>query len=107
MLEAWLAPHVCLLAKLRVAMCGLLLIDLRKRSDVRTGRLAYHGHMKRVVVDHYGGPDVLEVVEEADPRPAPGELLVRVLAAGVSFTDAGPSRTRSARTASTTTVTAG
>src|SRR5215212_782277 len=44
--------------------------------------------MKRVIVDHYGGPEVLTVVEEDDPRPGPGEVLVRVLAAGVSFTDA-------------------
>src|SRR6266540_2625407 len=44
--------------------------------------------MKRVVVDHYGGPEVLRVVEEDDPRPDPGEVRVRVLAAGVSFTDA-------------------
>src|SRR5438128_2176107 len=44
--------------------------------------------MKRVVVDHYGGPEVLRVVEEDDPRPGPGEVCVRVLAAGVSFTDA-------------------
>jgi NADPH2:quinone reductase len=44
--------------------------------------------MKRVVVDHYGGPEVLSVVEEEDPRPGPGEVRVRVLAAGVSFTDA-------------------
>jgi NADPH:quinone reductase-like Zn-dependent oxidoreductase len=44
--------------------------------------------MNRVVVDHYGGPEVLRVVEEADPRPGPGEVRVRVLAAGVSFTDA-------------------
>ena len=44
--------------------------------------------MKRVIVDHYGGPEVLRVVEEQDPRPGPGEVRVRVLAAGVSFTDA-------------------
>ena len=44
--------------------------------------------MKRVVVDHYGGPEVLKVVEEDDPRPGEGEVRVRVLAAGVSFTDA-------------------
>ena len=44
--------------------------------------------MQRVVVDHFGGPEVLKVVEEADPRPGPGEVRVRVLAAGVSFTDA-------------------
>jgi NADPH:quinone reductase-like Zn-dependent oxidoreductase len=43
--------------------------------------------MKRVVVDHYGGPEVLNVVEGDDPRPARGEVRVRVLAAGVSFTD--------------------
>src|SRR5438067_1437196 len=44
--------------------------------------------MKRVVVDHFGGPEVLKVVEEDDPRPGPGEICVKVLAAGVSFTDA-------------------
>jgi NADPH2:quinone reductase len=43
--------------------------------------------MRRVVVDHYGGPEVLGMVEEEDPRPGPGEVRVRVLAAGVSFTD--------------------
>jgi NADPH:quinone reductase-like Zn-dependent oxidoreductase len=44
--------------------------------------------MKRVVVDRYGGPEVLRVLEDDDPRPGPGEVRVRVLAAGVSFTDA-------------------
>jgi len=44
--------------------------------------------MRRVIVDHFGGPEVLRVVEEDDPRPGPGEVRVRVLAAGVSFTDA-------------------
>src|SRR5512132_3434946 len=44
--------------------------------------------MKRVIVDHFGGPEVLRVVEDDDPRPGPGEVRVRVLAAGVSFTDA-------------------
>jgi NADPH:quinone reductase-like Zn-dependent oxidoreductase len=44
--------------------------------------------MRRVVVDRYGGPEVLRMVEEDDPRPGPGEVLVRVLAAGVSYTDA-------------------
>jgi len=41
-----------------------------------------------VVVDHYGGPEVLQVVEEEVPRPGPDEARVRVLASGVSFTDA-------------------
>jgi NADPH2:quinone reductase len=44
--------------------------------------------MKRVVVDHFGGPEVLKIVEEDDPRPGPGEVRISVLAAGVSFTDA-------------------
>lgn len=30
--------------------------------------------MQRVVVDHYGGPEVLKVVEEDAPRPGPGAL---------------------------------
>jgi len=44
--------------------------------------------MKRVVVEHFGGPEVLRAVEGREPRPGAGEVLVRVLAAGVSFTDA-------------------
>jgi NADPH:quinone reductase len=44
--------------------------------------------VKRVVVDQYGGPEVLRVVEQDNPRPGRGEVRVRVLAAGVSFTDA-------------------
>src|SRR5438552_19180208 len=43
--------------------------------------------MRRVVVDHYGGPEAVRVVEDEVPRPARGEVRVRVLAAGVSFTD--------------------
>ena len=44
--------------------------------------------MKRVIVDRFGGPEVLRVVEDDVPQPAPGEVRVRVLAAGVSLTDA-------------------
>jgi NADPH:quinone reductase-like Zn-dependent oxidoreductase len=43
--------------------------------------------MKRVVIDHFGGPEVLKVVEDDIPQPGPGEVRVRVLAAGVSFSD--------------------
>jgi NADPH:quinone reductase-like Zn-dependent oxidoreductase len=43
--------------------------------------------MQRVVVDHFGGPEVLRVVEDEIPQPGPGEVRVRVLAAGVSYTD--------------------
>lgn len=44
--------------------------------------------MKRVVVDRFGGPEVVRVVEDDDPRPGPGEIRVRVLASGVSLSDA-------------------
>lgn len=43
--------------------------------------------MERVLIDRYGGPEVIRVVQDEDPRPGPGEVRVRVLAAGVSFTD--------------------
>ncbi len=41
----------------------------------------------RIIVTHYGGPDALQVVEEACPEPKAGEVRVRVLAAGVSAPD--------------------
>jgi NADPH:quinone reductase len=41
----------------------------------------------RVVVVRYGGPDELQVVEEERPAPKRGEVLVRVLAAGVALPD--------------------
>ena len=41
----------------------------------------------RVTVTRYGGPDALQVVEEDRPEPKPGEVRVRVLAAGVSLPD--------------------
>jgi NADPH:quinone reductase-like Zn-dependent oxidoreductase len=44
--------------------------------------------MKRVVVERYGGPEVVRVIDDDVPRPGPGEVRVRVLAAGVSYTDA-------------------
>jgi len=41
----------------------------------------------RIVVARRGGPDVLQVVEEDLPEPQPGEVRVKVLAAGVSAYD--------------------
>src|ERR1051325_11334628 len=42
---------------------------------------------RRVIVTHYGGPDVLRVIEEECPEPKSGEVRVRMLAAGVSLPD--------------------
>ena len=44
--------------------------------------------MQSVLIKQFGGPEVVEVVDVDDPVPGPSEVLVRVLAAGVSFTDA-------------------
>lgn len=43
--------------------------------------------MRAIVVDAYGGPEVLKYTEFPDPRPGPGEALVEVAAAGVNFID--------------------
>lgn len=43
---------------------------------------------RQVVITEYGGPEVLKLVHHTErPTPAQGEVRVRVLAAGVSFTD--------------------
>jgi NADPH2:quinone reductase len=41
----------------------------------------------RVVVPHYGGPEVITAIEEDIPTPNSGEARVKVLAAGVSLPD--------------------
>ncbi len=41
----------------------------------------------RVVVRRYGGPEVITAIEEDVPTPGAGEILVKVLAAGVSLPD--------------------
>ena len=43
--------------------------------------------MKVVELDRFGGPEVLRVVERKAPEPGPGQVLVRVAAAGVNFAD--------------------
>jgi len=42
---------------------------------------------KRVVATAAGGPEVLELVEEPDREPGPGEVLIEVRAAGVNPVD--------------------
>ena len=42
---------------------------------------------ERVVITRRGGPEVLRIVEETVREPAPGEVRIRTLAAGVSFAD--------------------
>jgi NADPH2:quinone reductase len=42
---------------------------------------------QRVVVTQYGGPEVIAVIDEEIPTPKPGEVRVKILAAGVSLPD--------------------
>jgi NADPH2:quinone reductase len=41
--------------------------------------------MKAVLLRRFGGPDVLEIVEVPKPSLGPGQVLVRVMAAGVNY----------------------
>src|SRR5580693_7804709 len=43
--------------------------------------------MKAIVLHQYGGPEVLKFEDYPDPVPGPGEVLVRVAAAGVNPID--------------------
>ena len=43
--------------------------------------------MKRVLVRCPGGHEALEIIEEADPVPGPGQVRVRVRAAGINYAD--------------------
>src|ERR1700756_2588919 len=43
--------------------------------------------MKALLSIRAGGPDTLVLTEVADPRPGPGEVLIRVQACGVNYPD--------------------
>ena len=43
--------------------------------------------MRAVVVERFGGPEVMQVGSLEEPTPGPGEVLVRVAAAGVNPVD--------------------
>jgi len=43
--------------------------------------------MRAIQVTHFGGPEVLEVAEVAEPVPGAGDILVEVAAAGVNYAD--------------------
>jgi NADPH:quinone reductase-like Zn-dependent oxidoreductase len=60
-------------------------IPARQRCTLMDGEESVR--YTRIVVNRYGGPDALQVVEEECPEPKRGEVRVRVLAAGVALPD--------------------
>lgn len=44
--------------------------------------------MKAIQISRFGGPEVLDYVEQPMPKPAPGQILLRVHAIGVNLADA-------------------
>lgn len=45
------------------------------------------GNMRAIQIGRTGGPEVLQLVDLPVPRPGPGQVLVRVHAAGINFID--------------------
>ena len=43
--------------------------------------------MRAIIVRELGGPEVLAIGERDDPQPKPGEIVVKVAAAGVNYMD--------------------
>jgi NADPH2:quinone reductase len=43
--------------------------------------------MRAIRVHQYGGPEAMRLEELATPAPGPGQVLVRIEAAGVNFID--------------------
>jgi NADPH:quinone reductase len=44
-------------------------------------------HVRAVIAEAYGGPEVLRLTEHDSPQPGPGQLLVDVTTVGVNFMD--------------------
>src|SRR6202035_5410249 len=51
----------------------------------RSRSLAEVTHMKAVVFDKDGGPEVLKIAEVPKPEVKPGTVLIKVRAAGINF----------------------
>ncbi|MEM7438192.1 MAG: medium chain dehydrogenase/reductase family protein [Pseudomonadota bacterium] len=56
----------------------------RENHNIQGSRMSY----QRVVITKYGGPEVLELVDELTlPEPGPGEVRIKVEATSANFTD--------------------
>lgn len=43
--------------------------------------------MKALLIEKYGGPEVMQIVDAPRPEPGPGEALIRVEACGLNYSD--------------------
>jgi NADPH:quinone reductase len=43
--------------------------------------------MRAIVIEEFGGPEVLKYVEQPEPEPGPGEVTIDVAYAGINFAD--------------------
>ncbi len=43
--------------------------------------------MKAIIITQEGGPEVLQMTERPEPIPSPGEVLIKVAAAGINRPD--------------------
>ena len=68
--------------KLMLAIC--LAVGLTVSAMAQTDNAS----MKAIVVHQYGGPEVLKLEDAPRPQPGPGEIVIRVMAAGVNPVDA-------------------
>ena len=64
-----------------VALAGRIVGTLRETRD-ETGET-----MKAILMDEYGGPEVLHLGEAPDPTAGPGEIVVEIHAASVNGAD--------------------
>ncbi|WP_309132604.1 NADP-dependent oxidoreductase [Brevibacterium sp.] len=56
-------------------------------TEAATDLTNHEPTMRAISQDHLGGPEVLHEIELPVPKPAPGQILVRIRAAGVNPTD--------------------
>ena len=59
-----------------------------REAHRRRSTIAWRARASAIQINEFGGPEVLEVVEDApDPEPGDGEVLIEVSRAGINFAD--------------------
>ena len=72
-----LCPHV------PMSLCPYVPMSLCANAHMRL-RERYTPPMRAIVVTQFGGPEELRLADIPDPQPAPGQVVVRLHAAGVN-----------------------